>query len=308
MSKNSGIGNMLLFLMAITSFHFPSISSFSPIITTTLKPHLHSTISYQLRSSNDPLKRISSSFVPHSLQQSTTTILLKSTNNSSDSNESMSRKRRKRKDGKNVTATSQGGEQKKLQESVELAAPPTTKVASSVQMQIRDIRDVVSGTTTSNTVSNTLSNYEDEDDDDYEYYDDDEEEDYKETSKFTPNNKIKDNDNNSSSLEALLADAKRIRAREQDEKKERGITDENEISIPQTIRNVLSTIVTVDFFVVCALLLWFLAGIFCSYVVKDDTVQIAFNGIFQPVVQPALGVLMIGSALSAVFQDPPKDE
>jgi hypothetical protein len=44
-----------------------------------------------------------------------------------------------------------------------------------------------------------------------------------------------------------------------------------------TIRNALGTLVTADFFVVCVFLLWFLLGIFCSSVLKDDTVQIAFN-------------------------------
>jgi hypothetical protein len=72
--------------------------------------------------------------------------------------------------------------------------------------------------------------------------------------------------------------------------------------ITSTIRNVLSTIVTVDFFFVCALLLWFLAGIVGSNVFRDDTVQIAFNSIFQPIVQPALGILMIAALSDAVLK------
>lgn len=79
--------------------------------------------------------------------------------------------------------------------------------------------------------------------------------------------------------------------------------EEGGLDIPKTIRGALSALVTADFFVVCILLLWFLAGIFSSYVLKDDGVQIAFNGIFEPVVQPALGILMIGSIASAVWKD-----
>eukprot|EP00979_Chaetoceros_neogracilis_P004168 scaffold731_cov224-Chaetoceros_neogracile.AAC.13 len=36
----------------------------------------------------------------------------------------------------------------------------------------------------------------------------------------------------------------------------------------------------------------------------DDTVQIAFNGIFEAIVQPALGILMIGSAAGSLFGTP----
>ena len=97
------------------------------------------------------------------------------------------------------------------------------------------------------------------------------------------------------SLETLLADAKRLRAA-------KGGSDKKGSSIGDTLSNVVSTIVTTDFFVVCALLLWFLVGVFCSYVLKDDTVQIAFNDIFQPIVQPALGILMIGSAAGALMK------
>lgn len=98
--------------------------------------------------------------------------------------------------------------------------------------------------------------------------------------------------NDEDSLEQVLADAKAMRL-DGDSAEKTG-----DALIAEKIRNGLSTIVTVDFFVVCALLLWFLAGIFGSYVLKDDTIQIAFNGIFQQVVQPALGILMIGSAAS----------
>ena len=100
------------------------------------------------------------------------------------------------------------------------------------------------------------------------------------------------NDSLDDSLKQLLADAREMR---QDVVGGSG-EDDGSVSIPDSFRNILSTIVTIDFFVVCALLIWFLAGIFASYVLKNDAVQIAFNGIFQPVVQPALGILMIGSA------------
>lgn len=107
----------------------------------------------------------------------------------------------------------------------------------------------------------------------------------------------------STDLESLLADAKRMRA-------ERGgsSSTNSDESAGDKIINFLSVVVTFDFFIVCGLLLWFLAGVFASYVLKNDTVQIAFNGIFQPVVQPALGILMIGSAASAILKGKGDDD
>jgi len=195
-----------------------------------------------------------------------------------------------------------------------------------------DIRDVVSSGSKSNNNNNNNNTPtttvqetpnkdttidEDEDEDEYEYVDEDEEfddddddddDEYEYYYEDENNNEVviattsKSNDSNS--LEALLADAKKMRKQAEIEN---GDDNENSISIPGTIKSVISTIVTIDFFVVCALLAWFLAGIFCSYIIKDDTVQIAFNGIFEPVVQPALGVLMIGSAAGAVFKEPEKE-
>jgi len=99
------------------------------------------------------------------------------------------------------------------------------------------------------------------------------------------------------SLDQLLRDAKQMKASEKP-------ADADE----SLLRKVISTIVTVDFFVVCAFLVWFLAGIFCSYVLKDDTVQIAFNSSFQQLVQPALGVLMIASIADAVSKGEDDDD
>jgi hypothetical protein len=82
----------------------------------------------------------------------------------------------------------------------------------------------------------------------------------------------------SDSLRMLLEDAKEMQALEAKGSIGAPAGDnEKGFTVPDSFRNILSTIVTVDFFVVCGFLLWFLAGIFCSYVLKDDTVQIAFN-------------------------------
>eukprot|EP00591_Stephanopyxis_turris_P001114 CAMPEP_0195522244 /NCGR_PEP_ID=MMETSP0794_2-20130614/20194_1 /TAXON_ID=515487 /ORGANISM="Stephanopyxis turris, Strain CCMP 815" /LENGTH=323 /DNA_ID=CAMNT_0040651951 /DNA_START=75 /DNA_END=1046 /DNA_ORIENTATION=+ len=157
-------------------------------------------------------------------------------------------------------------------------------ISSYVEVGIKN----VSGASSTNSLQDS------DDDDEWEYYDDDEDDESASSS----------GDNNN--LDALLADARRMRA--ESGKTNNGDDILGDFSIGDSVKNVISTIITVDFFVVCGLLLWFLAGIFCSYVIKDDTVQIAFNNRFETVVQPALGVLMIGSAAGALFKSPEDEE
>jgi hypothetical protein len=183
-----------------------------------------------------------------------------------------------------------------------------------VQLQVKDVRDLVGGGAPQTTTASS-------------------------TSRETPSTKFAAKTTNpvstplsqggglsDDSLKMLLEDAKEFQSLEPSSAVADG-SEETDLSIPDTFRNILSTIVTIDFFVVCAFLVWFLAGIFCSYILKDDTVQIAFNRtywtvlycervvceccflifvflctlsfvlaeLFQPVVQPALGILMIGA-------------
>jgi hypothetical protein len=169
-----------------------------------------------------------------------------------------------------------------------------------IEFKIQDVRDVISG---KSVVDDDAEDEGDDDDDEWEYVDVDEEEDNDEYEYVIEDSSGKKLD----SLEQLLADAKSFRVAENEKDKEDKGNKEEEggISIPTSVSSAISTIVTIDFFVVIALLVWFLAGIFGQYVLKDETVQIAFNNIFEPVVQPALGILMIGSAAGAMFN---KDE
>lgn len=161
----------------------------------------------------------------------------------------------------------------------ETSPPPPVPRPSAAQLEIRDIRQVTGqqvvasslDSDDSTNVSSLLSGG---------------------TASTTTQSSFED------PLAQLLSDAKAMQRESKSSEKD----DESSGLVSQ----VLSTIITVDFFVVCALLLWFLAGIFCSYILKDDTVQIAFNGIFEPVVQPALGVLMIASLSDAVLK--PKED
>eukprot|EP00980_Cylindrotheca_fusiformis_P022876 scaffold9857_cov127-Cylindrotheca_fusiformis.AAC.22 len=100
-----------------------------------------------------------------------------------------------------------------------------------------------------------------------------------------------------SSFEVLLEDARRLRADSDD------VDGGNDDGIKAKVRNVLSAIVTADFFVVFGFLLWFLAGIAFRAIFDDTSVQIAFNNNFELLVQPALGVLMLGTIAGNFLKD-----
>ena len=239
-------------------------------------------------------------------RRSATIISMASDDIAVSSQSSAPRKKRKRKDGQKfspppTTSDVTDDENAAEEASDEVAATvvPEEPKKTSVVMKVRDIRDIVSGAPEPEPIEEVEEEYVDDDDDEladdeeWEYYDVDED----------GNEIISSNDDKTSdrtgddSLEQLLADARSIRASSTESD---GLSAEEETPIKDKIFDVISTIVTVDFFLVLGLLAWFLLGIFCSYVLKDDTVQIAFNMNFEKLTQPALGVLMIGSVAGSL--------
>jgi hypothetical protein len=189
---------------------------------------------------------------------------------------------------------------------------------------VRDIRDVVSGRVDDDIPKSKIYDAEmeggeiDHDDDDDDLADDEEWEyyDVDEYGREIVASMTTDDDASRRStttttrdgpINELLADARRMR--EEGDSSSRSSFDgmgRSRTSVTkkggakETIFEVISTIVTVDFFVVLALLAWFLAGIFCSYVLKDDAVQIAFNMNFERLTQP-LSSRFFFSTCSLVF-------
>jgi hypothetical protein len=113
------------------------------------------------------------------------------------------------------------------------------------------------------------------------------------------------------SLKMLLADARKMQDDKDTERQdaiESGTFDDDtdDRSFKKKVRSTIGTIIAADFFVVCAFLVWFLIGIAARTVADNDTIQIAFNNNFQLLVQPAIGILMVGSVAGAVF--PEKEE
>jgi hypothetical protein len=81
---------------------------------------------------------------------------------------------------------------------------------------------------------------------------------------------------------------------------------EKENEILKTAKNIFSTVLIADFFVVIVFLVWFLAA---AALQKTYTVVLErFQDIFQPVVVPSLTVLMVGSIASGVTSDENKNK
>lgn len=68
-------------------------------------------------------------------------------------------------------------------------------------------------------------------------------------------------------------------------------------------RDLISTIITLDFFVVIAFMLWFIAGVISSYGLKNSFLLDEFNASWNPIVQPALGILMGGTIAGGVISN-----
>ena len=168
------------------------------------------------------------------------------------------RRRRKRKDGRNLKVEEESGPEQVV-EATAAAAPSMAELAKKssevVTMEVRDVRDILSGKPAPSASVGEAADIDDDDGDDEELADDEEWEYYYE-----------DEDGNEveppaeGSLEQLLADAKKLRGDDESEKSGDGALEG--VSIPGGIKGAISTIVTIDFFFVLGLLAWFLAGIF----------------------------------------------
>lgn len=98
----------------------------------------------------------------------------------------------------------------------------------------------------------------------------------------------------SSELAGLGADIERFRSLEN--KQPVGAGE----SLAMGAKDLISKLIAVDFFVVIAFMLWFIAGVVSSYGFNNTFLLDEFNDKWTPVVQPALGVLMGGTIAGGV--------
>jgi hypothetical protein len=74
----------------------------------------------------------------------------------------------------------------------------------------------------------------------------------------------------------------------------------------KSVKNAFSYVLIADFFLIIFFLGWFIAASISKEAFANPYLLERFQDIFQPVIQPALGVLMIGSVLSGVIKDDEK--
>lgn len=98
-------------------------------------------------------------------------------------------------------------------------------------------------------------------------------------------------------LTELGEDIARYKERESLIRQGRG---DDEGSFALGAKDLISTIITVDFFVVIAFMLWFIAGVVSTYILQDTFLLDKFNDSWSSIVQPALGVLMGGTIAGGV--------
>jgi hypothetical protein len=182
--------------------------------------------------------------------------------------------KRKRKRRKTVEAAPAPKED--VAEEEEIATPVVelkARESSPVQLQVRDVRELVGGASVSASGSSSSAPSSP----------------VATTSRKTFNPVLGSSKSSSSpsktsyssstlddSMERLLEDARSMKDDEGDLEDASGVG-----SVKATIGKAVSTIVTADFFLVMVFFVWFMGGIFCSSVLKDDTVQIAFNSKFR---------------------------
>ncbi|CAM9570020.1 unnamed protein product [Heterosigma akashiwo] len=74
---------------------------------------------------------------------------------------------------------------------------------------------------------------------------------------------------------------------------------EEEDSVLDKAGDIFSSILVIDFFVVVGLLGWFVVGVIAKYAFGNSDIVISFRSNFDLVVQPAIGVLMLGTLAGA---------
>ena len=262
---------LCLLVVGLSSLCHSTVQGFRPLSVTTLHgPSSSTTVKLthgrKLQSATVHNHHINTVNMMHHRagRQPSSSALFQSGGDSTDNSDAPNKRRRKRVKRKEAAAPTK--------EEKEPSVPAIKRREdAAVNLQVQDVRDLVGGGSSSSTASSSSSSSSTM---------------MAASSSSTSSSSGSTQSTavsstlNPDSLEMLLQDAKEMRALEEQEQKEGGSevsSSEGGFSIPQSFKGILSTLVTVDFFVVCAFLVWFLAGIFCSYILKDDTVQIASN-------------------------------
>jgi cobalamin biosynthesis Mg chelatase CobN len=206
-----------------------------------------------------------------SLSRRQSSFLFQSSSDDADKSggASTSKRRKKRVKRKNEQSED-SSESKSSQTQSSTSSEVKPREDDSVNMQVTDVRDLVGGRSSSAASSSSSPKATSTSDASPTAA--------SSASSSSSSQTASSNDSSEQdSLERILQDAREMQALETKEAGSSYDEEGGELSVQESFRKILSTVVTVDFFVVCGFLLWFLLGIFCSYILKDDAVQIAFN-------------------------------
>lgn len=84
--------------------------------------------------------------------------------------------------------------------------------------------------------------------------------------------------------------------------------DENGFKLGSQVKDVLSAVLIADFFAILVFLVWFIAASVSKQFFGNAFLLERFQDIFNPVIQPALGLLMVGSVASGLIKGDDKDK
>jgi len=198
---------------------------------------------------------------------------------STDMNMSNKVKRRRRKDDNmsSPVPTNSTSISSSSTLSIPTTQQPLSIPAKTMSVQVTDIRELVSGKKSeSSSTMNTSENVDTVNRKTQESVSSSASSQFNNINPASSDTSNSNKKSNNDSLERLLADAKKMR--QESKTDDISMQSGSSQSLNNQIVNTLSTIVTVDFFIVCGFLVWFLLGVVFSYAFHNDSVQIAFNG------------------------------
>lgn len=110
-----------------------------------------------------------------------------------------------------------------------------------------------------------------------------------------------DNSKSSTPENMLLADLKQMRSKRTQAKGNSSSVSDERDSSGISIKSIIETILLWDFFLVLAFLSWLVVALIPHFVSKNDVLLDPWLALWQPFIQPVLGVLMLGTIVQGTI-------
>mmetsp|Transcript_7684 Transcript_7684/g.23252 ORF Transcript_7684/g.23252 Transcript_7684/m.23252 type:complete len:151 (+) Transcript_7684:74-526(+) len=106
-------------------------------------------------------------------------------------------------------------------------------------------------------------------------------------------------DDDGDSLLADIAEMRRkMKVQKERERSERGAVETGAKAAGSGLQNVISTVLLANFFVVITFLVWLAVAVVMQFGFKNSYLLDPWLQLWQPLIQPVLGVLMLGTIVS----------